>query len=254
MSGGDGPRRVLAIALGPAFPQPLRRIETGGVAIAQQRRTLAGDSAQYGIGEPLEMCLIRAVHQTHRRIDGRVCRRAEEEKLRSTQPQDLMSEGVSACNGRSINSPRTSSFKHRKASRSRTKARSRGSRTGKPLCRDSAAGLVGAGDQEFGDAPGARRSSSSPGAINAVARLSWPGMLGLQTNRRNSPMKKLALALAIGLLGPRRWHRTRPSISNLDLAAARPSAGASDQEWAPTSKASNGTIKTRSSLPSSARR
>ena len=43
MGGGDGARRVLAIALGPAFPQPLRRIEARRIAVAEQCRAVAGD-------------------------------------------------------------------------------------------------------------------------------------------------------------------------------------------------------------------
>jgi len=42
------------------------------------------------------MRLISDLHQADRRIDGGVCRGAEEEELRGAQPQDLMAEGVGA--------------------------------------------------------------------------------------------------------------------------------------------------------------
>ncbi len=74
----------------------MRRIEAHRIAIAQQRRALTADPAQDGIGQPLEMRLVGALHQAHRGIDGGVRRRAEEQKLRGTQPQDLMAQRIGA--------------------------------------------------------------------------------------------------------------------------------------------------------------
>jgi len=63
-------------------------------------------------------------------------------------------------------------------------------------------------------------------------------------NLEETAMKKLALALALGLLGLPLWRRTDSRPQDLDMAAARPSAGTGDQGMAAESRSPNGTIKT----------
>jgi hypothetical protein len=90
---GDGARRLLAVGRHPALPQPQRRVEAGGIAVAQHGDALARDAAQHGVGQTLEMRQA-ALGELHRGIDGGMGGRAQEQELGSAEPQDLMADRI----------------------------------------------------------------------------------------------------------------------------------------------------------------
>ncbi len=126
------------------------------------------------------MRLIGDLHQPYRRIDGGVCRRAEEEKLRGAQPQDLMAEGVGALQRpldqqaqNRVDLAQASQGGGEQQAHEGTIARVEDGEAVVPRQRlIERLALVEAGNQELErGAPGGEKGHPSPGAINAVGAL-----------------------------------------------------------------------------------
>ncbi len=81
---GDLPRRLLAIVSRPGVPEPVRRVEPGGVLRLDQGRALAGDAAEHRVGEAAKRPL---AHQADRLGEGGVRRCLEKQQLRHAEPE-----------------------------------------------------------------------------------------------------------------------------------------------------------------------
>ena len=81
-------RHRAAVAVGPALPQPIRRVEARRVLGGDERRSLAGEAPQQRVDQTLERPAGVRSGERDRAVDRGVRRRVEEQELAGAEPED----------------------------------------------------------------------------------------------------------------------------------------------------------------------
>ncbi len=90
MRQGDGARRLLAIGLAPALPQPWRRVEARLVLQDHERRGFLAEPPQHGVDEALMGKEAPRIGQLDRGCHRGMRRRAEKQQLRQAEAQQIL--------------------------------------------------------------------------------------------------------------------------------------------------------------------
>ncbi len=86
----DAAGALLAIALRPGAPQPIRGVEPRRILLGDEACPFLAQPAQHGIDQPLMGEEAARFREIDGGGDGGVRRRAQEEQLRDTEPQHVM--------------------------------------------------------------------------------------------------------------------------------------------------------------------
>ena len=89
MGVGYGMRDRLAVRGAPALPQPVRRVQAGGVLARQILLAFARDPPQHGIDQTLGVAM-RTAGQRHGLGHGGVRRGVQEQELRGAEPEQVV--------------------------------------------------------------------------------------------------------------------------------------------------------------------